>query len=524
MTTSASPALQVLETKLYAPRSPLTLVPRPRLTDRVREGALGRLTVVSAPAGSGKTTLLAEIAAAVPDGGATVGWVSLDTEDNNPALFWTCVIRALQKSHPGVGESCISALASDGVPAVTLLTSLINEIAAVSGDITLILDDYHVIDAAEIHTSLAYFLDHMPRHMHVVIATRVDPLLPLARLRARGEMVELRSADLRFSASEAAIFLNQAMHLELHSADVAALEKRTEGWVAGLKLAALSMKSQDDRRKFIDAFSGNTRYVADYLVEEVLNGQSADVRAFLLATSMLERMNGPLCDAVTNGTGAQALLEDLDARNLFVVALDDRREWYRYHHLFAEVLLAHAEREDGALVHFHHRRASEWYERNGSVSGAIRHARFARDLDRVAALLERHWPPMDRSYHTGRWLELVRSLPEPIVAARPVLAMGYTWGLVNAGELEAADGRRCCRVRRLSGAAYRRVCGFSDCQQHCGNGHGGAERAWCHFGDPEPVPESGTDYRRIVHGQCFQLRFARRRYRRCHCGGDAVHV
>ena len=428
--------LQVLETKLYAPRAPATLVSRPRLTDRVRTGALGRLTIVSAPAGSGKTTLLAELAT---ESGA--GWVSLDQDDNNPALFWTCVIRALQKSHPDLGESCIASLAADGTPAVPLLKSLINDIAALQCDVTLILDDYHVIDAAEIHTSLAFFVDHMPQHMHVIIATRVDPLLPLARLRARGEMVELRSDDLRFNPLETSAFLNSAMELELASSDVKALEKRTEGWVAGLKLAALSMKSHADRRGFIDAFSGNTRYVADYLVEEVLNSQPPHVRRFLLATAILERMNGAVCDAVTGERTSQALLEDLEARNLFVVALDDQREWYRYHHLFAEVLLAHATREDPAGVHEHHRRASVWYEQNGSISSAIRHARLADDLDRVASLLERHWPAMDRSYHTLRWLDLVKSLPSHVVDARPMLVMGYAWALLNAGELEAAEAR-----------------------------------------------------------------------------------
>ena len=440
MTLQVGP-MTVLETKLYIPRWPAGLLTRPRLVARVRAGVEGKLTVLSAPAGSGKTTLLAEWLAQREADELPVGWVSLDAGDNEPAFFWSYLIRALQKIAPNVGQQVLAALQPGAAPDVPLLTTLVNEIATCERDAVLILDDYHVIETPAIHTALAFFLDHLPDHMHVIIATRVDPVLPLARLRARGELNELRASDLRFNSDEAWTFLNGTMTLDLADADVAALEKRTEGWVTGLKLAALSMQSQPDARAFIDSFSGDNRYIADYLIEEVLQGQPEHMRRFLSATSILDRLSAPLCDAVTGETGSQVLLEYLEKRNLFVIALDDRREWYRYHHLFAEVLQAHAAREDTELVRAAHRRASAWYEQNGAAAEAVQHALRAHDLERVAELLERHWPPKDRSYASRRWLERVKALPEAIVQARPLLNMGYAWGLLNAGDLEGADLR-----------------------------------------------------------------------------------
>ena len=447
MTPQMSP-MTVLETKLYIPRWPAGLVTRPRLIDRVRTGAERKLTVLSAPAGSGKTTLLAEWLAHRAADDVPVGWVSLDAGDNEPAFFWTCIIRALQKIDRDLGQHALDAMQAGAAPDVPVLTSLVNEIAAIGRDAVLILDDYHVIETPAIHSALAFFLDHLPDHMHVIIATRVDPVLPLARMRARGEVIELRTSDLRFNTDEASAFLNETMTLDLAAADVAALEKRTEGWVTGLKLAALSVQNQDDARAFIASFSGDNRYIADYLIEEVLQGQPERMRRFLSTTSILERLSAPLCDAVTGEKGSQALLDSLEKSNLFVIALDDRREWYRYHHLFAEVLHAHAAREDAEQVREAHRRASAWYEQNGSVGDAVQHAQRANDLERVAELLERHWPPKDRSYEARRWLERVKSLPIAVVRARPMLDMGYAWGLLNAGELEAAD----VRLRELEGS------------------------------------------------------------------------
>jgi LuxR family maltose regulon positive regulatory protein len=277
--------------------------------------------------------------------------------------------------------------------------------------------------------------------MHLVLASRSDPLLPLSRLRARGELTELRAAELRFTTDEASAFLNQVMALDLPAAEMATLERRTEGWIAGLKLAALSLMGREDVRGFVESFSGDHRYVADYLVEEVLQTQPERIRRFLLDTAILERLSGELCDAVTGESGSQPLLEDLERRNLFVVPLDDRREWYRYHHLFADVLQALSLREDPERARALHGRASAWYERHGSTADAVRHAFSAGDPERAAGLLERSWPAMDRSHQAGRWLGRVRALPDALVRARPVLGMGYAWALLNAGELEAAEAR-----------------------------------------------------------------------------------
>ncbi|HEV3483875.1 MAG TPA: hypothetical protein VG106_00600, partial [Vicinamibacterales bacterium] len=438
----ANAAHPLLETKLYVPRSRSGLVPRPRLFQALRHGAAQKLTLVVAPAGFGKTTLLASWLAESSGGENAVGWVSLDPSDNEPALFWAYVIRALQKVHPAVGTEALALLRSTRPPAIeTVLTTLINEIDAIDADFTVVLDDYHVIDAAPVHSALTFLLDHLPRRMHLAVATRSDPPLPLPRLRARGELTELRAADLRFTLDEASAFLNEVMALDLSPNDTAKLERRTEGWIAGLRLAALSMKGRDDVREFVDAFSGDNRYIADYLVEEVLRSEPEHIRRFLLSTAILDRMNGALCDAVTGDTGSQALLEDLERRNLFVVALDDRREWYRYHHLFAAVLQKQATSEDPDAARSFHARASAWHDEHGSPADAVRHALAAQDLERAADLLERAWPEKDRSYESRTWLARVKTLPDAVVRRRPVLSMGYAWGLLNGGELEAAEPR-----------------------------------------------------------------------------------
>ncbi len=434
-------ALAVLETKLHAPRWPGGLVTRPGLIERIRAGVRGKLTVVAAPAGFGKTTLLAEWLTHGKADEPPVAWVSLDRADNEPALFWTCIVRALQKVHADLGQHPLAILQTEAAPSAATLTALLNEITALDSDVTLVLDDYHVIETPAVHTALAFVLDHLPPKLHVVLATRTEPPLPTARMRASGELTELRTNDLRFTPDEMSTFLGTALSFELSAADASALEERTEGWIAGLKLAALSIADRKDVSAFIRSFSGDHRYVADYLVEEVLDRQPDHTRRFLLATSILERLSASLCDAVARESGSQALLDSLEKRNLFVVALDDRRGWYRYHHLFAEVLRAHALREDPDRVRELHRRASAWYEQNGAVSDAVRHAQSADDLERMAELLERHWPAKDRSYASRRWLEQVKSLPVAVVAARPALNMGYAWGLLNAGELDAAELR-----------------------------------------------------------------------------------
>ena len=286
----------------------------------------------------------------------------------------------------------VSALQSPQPPPTeSILTALLNEISALPYKFVLVLDDYHVIDAKRIDDALTFLLEHLPPQMHLVIATREDPQLPLARLRARGQLTELRATDLRFTPAEAAAFLNQVMGLDLSAEDITALETRTEGWIAGLQLAALSMQGREDIPAFIRAFAGDNRYIVDYLVEEVLQRQPEHVRSFLLQTSILDRLNGPLCDAVTGQEEGNARLEALERGNFFVVPLDDKRHWYRYHHLFAEVLSAHLREEQPDQVATLHRRASMWYEQHGSVADAIRHALAAEDFERAADLVELAW-------------------------------------------------------------------------------------------------------------------------------------
>jgi ATP/maltotriose-dependent transcriptional regulator MalT len=295
----------LLETKLHVPRRRRGLVARPRLIDRLSLQAEPALTLVSAPAGFGKTTLLAEWLAAVWAGGRRVAWLSLDRSDNDPALFWTYLIGALQTAADGVGGPALTLLRSPERPMESVLATLLNELSTLPDDVVLVLDDYHVIDAREVQDGMAFLLEHLPAQLHLVIAGRADPALPLARLRARGELVELRAADLRFTPDEAAAYLNGVMGLVLTAGDVAALERRTEGWIAALQLAALSLQGRDDVAAFIADFAGDDRYIVDYLAEEVLQRQPEPVQRFLLQTSVLDRLSGPLCDAVTGQTAAR---------------------------------------------------------------------------------------------------------------------------------------------------------------------------------------------------------------------------
>src|SRR6266851_4372984 len=350
----------LLETKIYLPKVRRGLVPRPRLGERLNRGAELKLTLVSAPAGFGKTTLLA---AWLDFFKHSAAWVSLDQSDNHAASFWSYVIAALQTVEPGVGASAISLVQLPQPPAIeTVLATLLNELSAISKDVVLVLDDYHLIDAGDIHDGMVFLLDHLPPRLHLVIASRADPALPLARLRARGELVEIRAVDLRFTLDEAATYLKDMMGLDVTPGDVAALEGRTEGWIAALQLAALSMQGRDDVAGFIADFAGDDRYIVDYLVEEVLQRQPESVRSFLQQTSILERLSGPLCDAVTGQDSGRNMLEALERANLFVVPLDNRRHWYRYHHLFADVLHARLLHEQPDRVPDLHLRASAWYE------------------------------------------------------------------------------------------------------------------------------------------------------------------
>src|SRR6266705_4062355 len=432
----------ILATKLYIPRLRPHVVIRPRLIERLNEGLHRKLTLISAPAGFGKTTLASAWVASCD---RQVAWLSLDEGDSDPTRFQTYLVAALRTIAANIGEGVLGVLQSPQPthqpPTASILTALLNEITTIPDNFVLVLDDYHVIDAKPIDHALTYLVEHLPPQMHLAIATREDPQLPLARLRARGQLTELRATDLRFTDSEAAAFLNQVMGLSLSAADIAVLEDHTEGWIAGLQLAALSMQGHQDVPGFIRVFAGDHRYIVDYLVEEVLERQPAPVRSFLLQTAILDRLHGPLCDAVTGQEDGNARLEALERGNFFVVPLDDRRHWYRYHHLFAEVLAAHLRAEQPDLVSTLHRRASEWYEHNGSTADAIRHALSACDFERAADLVELAIPAMRQSRQEARVLGWLKALPDELLQVRPVLSVGYAWALLLNGELEGVEAR-----------------------------------------------------------------------------------
>ncbi|MBE3037311.1 MAG: helix-turn-helix transcriptional regulator, partial [Chloroflexi bacterium] len=429
----------ILATKLYAPTHRPKLVPRPGLIDRLNEGLHRKLTLISAPAGFGKTTLASEWIAGCKRPSA---WLSLDEGDSDFARFLMYLVAALQTMKADIGTRILAVLHSpQQAPTESVLTSLINEINDMPDDFILVLDDYHAIDAKSVDEALAFLLEHLPPQMHLVIATREDPDLPLARWRARGQLTELRAADLRFAAAEASQFLNQAMGLNLSEDSITALENRTEGWIAGLQMAALSMQGRPDAAGFIQAFSGSHRFVLDYLLEEVLQRQPERVRGFLLQTAILDGLCGPLCDAVTGREDGGEMLEALERGNLFVVPLDDKRQWYRYHHLFADVLQAHLMEAQPDRVSILHRRASEWYEKNGLPPEAISHALAADDFERAAGLIELAGPAMEGSPQSATWLGWVRALPDELVRARPVLSVWYAYALFGGAEIEAAESR-----------------------------------------------------------------------------------
>ncbi len=444
----------LLETKLFVPKPTRGLVARPRLIERLDRGAESKLTLISAPAGFGKTTLLAEWLAASPTGGRSVAWLSLDQADNEPLSFWTYLITALQTMVPGIGAGALSLLQERQPPPIeTVLTTLLNDLNAVPNDIALVLDDDHVVDALDVQTGMAYLLEHLPSQIHLVIATRADPALPLGRMRGRGELTEIRATDLRFTPEEAAAYLDDVMGLSLAASDVAALEARTEGWIAALQLAALSMQGRDDVARFIADFAGDDRYIVDFLIEEVLNRQPEPVRDFLLQTAILRRLNGALCDAVTGHDGGTAMLEALDRGNLFLVPLDDRRRWYRYHQLFADVLHVRLLDEQPDRVPDLHRRASEWYEHNGEPAEAIRHALAADDVSRAADLIEQAIPDLRSSRQEAVMLSWLQALPEDVIAARPVLSVHFAGALLVNARVDGVEAHLRNAERWLDPAA-----------------------------------------------------------------------
>ncbi len=431
-------SIPILATKLYAPQPRTKVVTRTRLIERLNEGLLGKLTLISAPAGFGKTTLVSEWLVGC-DRPAT--WLSLDEGDNDLIRFLTYFVAALQTIMPTIGEAMLAVLESPQPPVETMLTALLNEISGIPQNFILVLDDYHVIDTAPIDHALTFLLEHLPPQMHLVITTRDDPLLPVARLRARGHLTELRASDLRFTVAEAAEFLNQVMHLSLSARDIATLESRTEGWIAGLQLAVLSMQGRSDMTQFIRAFAGDNRYIVDYLVDEVLQRQPESIRSFLLQTAILDRLNGPLCEAVTDQQEGSARLEALERGNFFVIPLDDKRQWYRYHQLFADVLYAHLMTERPDEVPTLHRRASEWYEQNGSTADAIHHALSAEDFTRAANLVEMAVPDLRRNRQDATLLSWLKALPDALLRCRPVLSANYGGVLLASGQLEGVEAR-----------------------------------------------------------------------------------
>jgi len=446
-------AIPLLRTKLYIPpvradpsmrRGP-RLVSRPRLVERLDEGLrLGRkLTLLSAPAGFGKTTLIGEW---VHRSDVPAAWLSLDKADNDPVRFLTYLAAAIQTVMPEGGSSALAMMQSPQPPgAETMLTALINDLAERPGPdeqnppVVLALDDYHEIAAEAVHSALTFLLDHLPPQLHLVVATRVDPPWPLARLRARQEVTELRAGDLRFTPEEVVAFLNGVMGLNLSAESISLLDARTEGWIAGLQMAALSMEGRDDAVAFIRAFSGSHRFVLDYLVEEVLDRQPGEMQEFLLKTSILDRLTASLCDAVADREDSQTMLTRLERANLFLVPLDDERHWYRYHRLFADLLRSRLERLHPDQVPALHGRASTWYSERKLITPAISYALQADDIDQLERLV------MPDALAAGFYGELytligsIEKLPGDVVRSRPWLSIAYAWALRSAGRLDDAE-------------------------------------------------------------------------------------
>ena len=434
----------ILATKLYIPLPRSKIVLRSHLIERLNEGLHRKLTLISAPVGFGKTTLLSEWVASCR---RPVAWLSLDDEDKDPTRFLIYLVTALQTVVPNIGEQVLAALLSPQQPPIeSMLIALLNELSTFPNEFILILDDYHAVDSQPVDNALTFLLEHLPPQLHLVIASREDPQLLLARYRARDQSTELRIADLRFSPAEAAEFLNQVMGLNLSEADIVALETRTEGWIAGLQLAAISMKGHADTSSFIQSFTGSHRFIMDYLVEEVLRQQPENVQDFLLYTSILGRLCGPLCEAVLldpsaigQETTGQETLEYLERANMFIVPLDNERRWYRYHHLFAELLQNRLNRTYPDQIAELHRRASDWHAQNDLPNEAVTHALAIQDWPRAAEIIEQYsdiWPMRGEIRTVLGWLE---SFPAEIWLKRVKLGVNYAWALFMANQFERAD-------------------------------------------------------------------------------------
>jgi LuxR family maltose regulon positive regulatory protein len=433
----------LLTTKLYIPPIRSELVSRPLLVERLNAGLFGqssrfarKLTLISAPAGFGKTTLVAQW---VRDIGHPVAWLSLDEGDSDPARFFTYLVAALQTVESNIGQAAQAMMQTpQPPPPETVLTSLINDIAATHRPFMLVLDDYHLISALPIHQQIGFLLEHQPPHMHLVVATREDPPLPLSRLRARGQLVDVRQTDLRFTDKEAAEFLRQVMQLELSSVQMSALHRRTEGWIAGLQLVALSMQGSADVQGLVESFTGSHRYVLDYLVDEVFRRQPAGVQDFLLKTSILDRFSAPLCDAVAERDDSQDVLLNLEHANLFIVPLDQSRQWYRYHRLFADLLRHRLDTVTDEATSLH-KRACRWYADNGFPADAVYHALAASDWETAASLIIESSGELLKRGQVVTLLGWLQALPEEIVLADPQLCLEYVWPLILTEQIDAAE-------------------------------------------------------------------------------------
>ena len=439
-----------LKTKLQPPVvRESSRVSRSRLQEKLDAGISARVILVSAPAGFGKTTLVAEW---TKNAQLPVCWYTIDESDNAPGRFFGYLVAALRTMDPALGSTLLQALQTPDPPEIhDLIPSLVNEIAAADGEFILVLDDWHLLDSRSIDDALTFLVTHLPAQMHLVLLTREDPPLPLARLRGRGQLTEVRTAQLCFTTEEATQFVNGLMGLGLDTAAVSRLNDRTEGWVAGLQMAALSLVGRGDPEEFIESFTGTHRFIVDYLVDEVLLRQSEETREFLLQTSILQRMTASLCNAVTGRSDGQETLERLERSNMLLVPLDDRREWYRYHQLFADVLRANAVRQRGPDVALWHARASRWHDAQGQRTTAISHAFASRDFDLAADLVERTWPELSYGVRPMTWLAWAEQIPGSVANRRPVLTAATAWMLLDKGDLDSGAHRLRIAERLLSG-------------------------------------------------------------------------
>ena len=468
----------LLYTKLMIPPYQPDLVARPHILKRLDEGLARKLILISAPAGFGKTTLLAEWISKFRNSkfefrNSQFAWFSLDEGDNDPARFLAYLIAALQSADQAIGKTSLEALqTAQPLSIPSIATNLINDISASQNFIVLVLDDYHLITSEQVHQSVTFLLENLSPNLHLVIASRTDPPLPIARLRARGQLTEIRAGDMRFTPEEVATFFQQIMGLDLSGDELTSLEARTEGWVAGLQLAGLAMRRVQDRSAFIQSFAGDNRYIVDYLAEEVLLQQPESIRTFLLATSILARLTSSLCDAVLGGResgddssdpvqtsalpsplpfgSSQEILEYLERSNLFLVPLDDKRRWYRYHHLFAEFLLARLYQEHGERVPEYHRRAAFWFAENGLLSEAIGHALSTREYTLAANFIEREAGLKLSQLELNTILNWLEALPEDLLQTRPRLGFLHAWTLLWTGQLDAAEKQVLAYLNSLS--------------------------------------------------------------------------